>query len=101
MPSKTRRDLPAWLRAAMARMAWALRSRVARYDHGPTRAALEITRNAASVLVLDPDLDVAAVLQVLLVQRVDHLGLQCDGVTEAATAGAEAWRGCDVERMEA
>jgi hypothetical protein len=58
---------------------------------GPTRAALEVARNAAQLLLEDDELDPYAVVADMLRHRMQHRWLSCGDVRSAARDGADVW----------
>ena len=80
-------------RAAIAAMTRALRRHVALPTCMPTRAALDIARNVAQVLALDPTEDVERALGATLTHRRRFYGLMfMRSLGHALDDGARAWR---------
>lgn len=70
-------------------------------DRGPTWGALELARNAAVVLMTEPEIDPRAVLDELLRHRMRNGWLTCGDVRSAAKLGADAWSRCVARRRPA
>jgi hypothetical protein len=77
-------------RAAVARIAHAVRPYVDS-ERGPTRGALELSRNVVAVLRNEPSIEPGAVLDEMLRHRVMHGWLACGDVRSAVRAGSLAW----------
>lgn len=60
-------------------------------ERGPTRAALEIARNAAQVLLVTPSEDARAIVETMLRYRLGRGWIACDDVQGAAAAAGRAW----------
>lgn len=61
-------------------------------DRGPTRAALELARNVAQVLLVEPDLDAYAVAEEMVRHRMREGWLRCGDVRSVARLASDAWR---------
>lgn len=77
-------------RRAIARTAHALRPYLDS-DRGPTRAALEVARNAAAVLLLDDGVSAEQMLRDMLAHRLRHGWIRCGSLESAARVGGAAW----------
>lgn len=77
-------------RRIVAAIAWAVRPYLD-CDRGPTRAALELARNASAVLLAELDLDAEQLIAEMIRHRVRHGWLACGDVRSAAHVGAAAW----------
>jgi hypothetical protein len=60
-------------------------------ERGPTRAALELARNLAAVLTLEP-MHPEIVLGDMLTQRLRHGWIKCGDRSAVVKLGAAAWR---------
>lgn len=79
-------------RTAIARCAAALRAHLAGVECGSTRAALVVAKGAATLLVVEPDVDAAELLRDSLAHAVRAGWIVCDDVALAAEAGDRGWR---------
>jgi hypothetical protein len=57
-------------------------------QRGPTRVSLELARNAAGVLVLEPDVDACALLVGMIRHRLANRWIVCGDVQSCAKLGA-------------
>ncbi len=80
-------------RTAVGRLASALRDHVASLTRaGNTRCCIDIARNVACAMLLEDDLDVAALIREAIDHRVSHGWAWCEDSEAAARAGADAWK---------
>lgn len=91
---------PLHLRAPIAALARALRPFLSSAERGPTRCALEVARNCAQALALDPTANAHACIEEALVHRHRHGWVRCADFALASWLGAAAWRRA-VERTSA
>lgn len=77
-------------RPVIARMAHAVRPYVDG-DRGPTRAALELTRNVLAVLLCDADVEPRSLVESMIRHRMAQGWLRCGDVSSAARVAADAW----------
>lgn len=81
-------------RQIIARMAHAIRPYVDG-DRGPTRAALEVTRNALAVLLCSDDVEPRSLVEQMIRHRMAQGWLRCGDVASAARVAADAWAKSD------
>lgn len=77
-------------RTAVARLAHAVRPFIDS-ERGPTRGALELARNVVAVLINEPLVEPAAVLDEMLRHRVRNGWIVCGDVRSAVRVGTIAW----------
>ena len=78
-------------RRETAALTRALRPYLSHPTNYPTRVALDVARNVAAVLVLEPELRADHVIEAALVLRMRRLALRVSDVETATVDGARAW----------